>query len=344
MAIKVMLLAMALSHDSMAFGAGTVGINYGRLGNNLPPPARVVEFLTKDLNYAIPSVRIFDPEPEVLSALATSNLSVCLGVKNQDLAQMAGSMDYTRNWVREFVTPYTKGGNGTLKLRYITAGNEIIPGTEAVYVLPAMKNIQQVLEQENVPNVGVSTVLSAAALGSSYPPSNGSFATEVATTLNEISKFVYSKGAPLMINVYPYFTLASDPQQVTLDYASFRSTTPVAQDGDRNYFNLFDSIVDSFIAAMVKAVGKEDVKVVVTETGWPSAGSNLPHASVENAKTYNSNLKKHIQTLGGTPRRPNLNLETFIFALFNENQKPEGTEQNFGSFYPNLQEVYPLWR
>lgn len=88
-----------------------------------------------------------------------------------------------------------------------------------------------------------------------------------------------------MINVYPYFALASDPQQVTLDNALFRSTTPVVQDGTRKYFNLFDSLVDSFIAAMVKAVGKEDVRVVVTETGWPSAGGNLPHASIENAKT-----------------------------------------------------------
>lgn len=85
------------------------------------------------------------------------------------------------------MTPHTKGGNGTLKLRYITAGNAIIPGADAVHVLPAMKNIRQVLEEENVPNVGVSTVLSAAALGSSYTPSNGSFATEVATILNEIS-------------------------------------------------------------------------------------------------------------------------------------------------------------
>lgn len=296
------------------------------------------------MNLTIPLVRLFDPDPEALSALATTNLIVCLGVKNEDLAPFAANIENARNWIHQFVTPYIKGGNGSLRLRYITAGNEVIPGAEAPSVLPAMTNLHQVLVEENITDVFVSTVLAASALGVSFPPSSGQFAPEVANILTDISKFVYSNGAPLMINVYPFFALVSDPDHISLDYALFQSTTAVVQDGDKQYFNLFDAIVDAFVAAMVRAVGKEDVRVVVAESGWPSAGSDHPFATIDNAKTYNNNLKKHIQTVGGTPRRPDLNLETYIFALFNENQKPPGTEQNFGSFHPNLTDVYPLWR
>ncbi|KAL5782595.1 hypothetical protein ACOSP7_007624 [Xanthoceras sorbifolium] len=341
--ILLLALTLAISHPYVIFSAD-IGINYGRLGNDLPPPDRVVDFLVNKLGYKIPLVRLFDPEPQVLSALAQSNLIVTLGVKNEDLAPMASSIDFARNWIRQFVTPYiNKGtGNGTLRLRYITAGNEVIPGTEAIYVLPAMRNIRQVLTEEQIPYVSVSTVVAATALGVSYPPSAGSFNPEVAGIMNDISNFLYTTGEPLMINVYPYFALVSDPIHVPLDYALFQSTTPGVRDGDRQYFNLFDAMVDAFVAAMARAVGKEDVRIVVTESGWPSAGG--PQATLENAQTYNNNLKKHIQTVGGTPRRPDLNLETYIFALFNENQKAAGIEQNFGSFYPNLKEVYPLWR
>jgi hypothetical protein len=45
----------------------------------------------------------------------------------------------------------------------------------------------------------------------------------------------------------------------------------------------------------------------------------------------------------GTPRRPTAAIETYLFAMFNENSKPgDATEKNFGLFYPNMQPVYPV--
>ena len=78
--------------------------------------------------------------------------------------------------------------------------------------------------------------------------------------------------------------------------------------------------------------------VVVSETRWPFAGGFA--ATVDNARRYNQAAIDHVRR--GTPKRPGV-LETYVFAMFNENQKPgEATEQNFGLFYPNKSPVYPI--
>ncbi|GKV19591.1 hypothetical protein SLEP1_g29828 [Rubroshorea leprosula] len=206
-----------------------------------------------------------------------------------------------------------------------------------------MKNLQQAVVETKLSNyIQVSTAVHSAVLGSSYPPSAGAFRDDVAGIMTNIVKFLHSNNAPLPINVYPYFAYASDPGHISLDYALFRSKKPVVIDGNLKYYNLFDAMVDAFAAAMEKAIGTEDIKIVVSETGWPSAG-NEPHTTKKNAQTYNKNLNHRIKYQGGTPRRPDLNLETYIFALFNENRKVAGVEQNFGLFYPNLTRTYPLW-
>uniref|UniRef100_A0A0D3EV49 Glucan endo-1,3-beta-D-glucosidase n=1 Tax=Oryza barthii TaxID=65489 RepID=A0A0D3EV49_9ORYZ len=97
----------------------------------------------------------------------------------------------------------------------------------------------------------------------------------------------------------------------------------------------------SFLASsgtpLLVNAGGQGLEVVVSETGWPSGGGGAG-ASVENAAAYSNNLVRHVGR--GTPRRPGKAVETYIFAMFNENQKPEGVEQNFGLFHPDMSAVY----
>ena len=61
---------------------------------------------------------------------------------------------------------------------------------------------------------------------------------------------------------------------------------------------------------------------------------------VDNARRYNQAAIDHVRR--GTPKRPGV-LETYVFAMLNENQKPgDPTEKNFGLFYPDMQPVYPI--
>ena len=76
------------------------------------------------------------------------------------------------------------------------------------------------------------------------------------------------------------------------------------------------------------------LKIVVSETSWPSKGG--PATSFEYASTYNSNLIRHVK--GGT----NGPIETYMFAMFNENLKTHDYEKNLELFYSNKQPKFQI--
>lgn len=312
-------------------GTEDIGINYGLLGNNLPPPDQVVALLR---SRNIRMVRLFDPNPAVLAALNNSGIAVVLGTLNNDLSMLASDTAFAATWVRTNVIPHVQAGT---RFRYIVAGNEVIPGNLAGYVLPAMQSLDAALTAANL-KIPVSTAIATGVLGVSFPPSRSVFSDASSAYITGIAGFLALKKTPLLVNVYPYFAYAAESGNVRLDYALFKAPGTVVVDGALNYSNLFDAMVDAIYSALEKA-GHPDVGVVVSETGWPSAGGALG-ASKENAMTYHNNVVAHVTSRTGTPKRPGKAIESYLFAMFNENLKPIGVEQNFGLYYPNMTEVY----
>ncbi|KAK8919123.1 hypothetical protein KSP39_PZI021990 [Platanthera zijinensis] len=157
--------------------------------------------------------------------------------------------------------------------------------------------------------------------------------------MGPIVSFLAATNVSLLANVYPYFAYAGNPEEIRLDYALFTTSDVVVQDGSLGYSNLFDAMVD-LVNSAIEKLGGVGVWVVVSETGWPSAGGENA-ATIDNARAYNNNLIRHVnEKNNGTPKCPENKWEVYTFALFNENLKPEGTEQNFGMFYPDTTEVY----
>ncbi|KAG0479071.1 hypothetical protein HPP92_013790 [Vanilla planifolia] len=311
-------------------GVLPIGVCYGMLGDNLPPPSEVIA-LYKVSNFE--AMRLYNANHKVLQTLKGSNIQLLLGVPNELLQSFASDANAANAWIQTNVVSYS----ADINFRYVAVGNEVIPGDLAQYVLPAMENIKNALALAGLQNtIKVSTAVAQVVLGSSFPPSAGAFSSDVQQTLGPITQFLASIEAPLLVNAYPYFAYASNPADVRLDYAMFTAKDAVVVDGPFNYTNLFDAIVDAFYYALER-VGGEKVGIVVSETGWPSAGGT--DTTVDNAQTYNSNLFKHAEQ--GTPKRPG-SMETYIFAMFNENQKPPGVEQNWGLFYPDKKPVYPI--
>jgi Glycosyl hydrolases family 17 len=185
--------------------------------------------------------------------------------------------------------------------------------------------------------IKVSTAVSFDVFDNSYPPSNTVF--KASYNMGPIVNFLVNTGNPLFVNVYPYFSYKINYPQIAQDYALFIASGTPVQDGSYSYQNLFDAMVDSVYYALEKAGGPQ-VGVVVSESGWPSAGNETIGTTPANAQTYNQKLIDHVPN--GTPKRAG-NLETYIFAMFNENQKTgDEVERHFGLFYPDKSPVYSI--
>ncbi|XP_003564413.2 putative glucan endo-1,3-beta-glucosidase GVI [Brachypodium distachyon] len=318
-------------------GVEGIGVNYGLIGDNLPSPDKVVSLY---IAHNITDVRLFHPDTAVLDALRGSGLGVVLGTLNSDLAPLASDASYAASWVASYVAPYAS----SVRFRYINAGNEVVPGEGSEHILEAIKNLESALSAAGLGNgdgpVRVTTAVATSVLGASFPPSHGAFSDAAMPVMAPLVSYLAERGSPLLVNAYPYFAYAADPASVPLDYALLSpSAAPAVTDDDGvQYVNMFDAIVDAVHAAVEKVTGSgQGVELVVSETGWPSGGGGYG-ASVENAAAYMNNLVRHVGS--GTPRRPGKAVETYIFAMFNENQKPEGVERYFGLFQPDMTEVY----
>ncbi|XP_020600039.1 glucan endo-1,3-beta-glucosidase-like [Phalaenopsis equestris] len=310
----------------------SIGVCYGRQGDNLPPANEVVELYK---SYGIGGIRLYDNNHDVLEALRGSNIPVIIDVLESDLTVMASDPAAASGWVNDNIQPFSPDVN----FRYIAVGNELIPGSHPQDILPAMQNLQNALVSVGLQDrIKVSTSVSTNVLGNSYPPSAGTFSSNILPILQPIVAFLSANDAPLLVNVYPYFSYIGNPDSISLDYALFTSPAPVVIDGQLQYQNLFDAIIDALFSAL-ENVGGGDVNLVVSETGWPSDGEEV--ATLQNAQTYLSNLINHVGQ--GTPKRPGIHIDTYLFALFDENLKqPQGTENHYGLFSPDKQPKYSL--
>lgn len=319
--------------------AGTVGICYGRVADNLPSPADVVSLLKAN---NISKVRLFDSDPAVLQAFTGSEIKLITAVPNELLESLGSNPEAAAGWVQGNVVPF----HPATRIEYIAVGNEVLHSNPeyAPFLVPAMQNIYEALQSAGLRDaIKVSSPHAASVLGSSYPPSQGAFDSDIVDIIRPLLDFLAQTGAPLMANVYPFFSYLDNPVDIRLQYALFTSPAPSFIDSDGlAYSTLFDATVDALFSAM-EALGHADIAVVVTETGWPWSGPNKDAENPDNAITYNSNLVAHVLSDAGTPKRPGMPMEVYLFALFNEDLKPgQEFERDFGLLYPTGQKVYNI--
>jgi hypothetical protein len=329
---------ISMLHAILLGVEGSIGVNYGTLANNLPPPAQVAHFLLEST--IINRVRLFDASTEILRAFAHTGIAVTVTVTNDQIPHLT-NIGFAQEWLKSNVQPHVR----TTNIVRILVGNEVISTANKLLIaslVPAMQTLHAALVGASLDRrIKISTPHSLGILSSSSPPSGGKFRQGYDThVLKPLLSFLRATNSPFMINPYPFF--GSSPE--TLDYALFRPSSGVFDENSKlSYTNMLDAQLDAVFSAM-KLLGFSDIEIVISETGWPSLGdSSQVGVDAEIAAQYNRNLMQHVTSGAGTPLMPNRTFETYIFALFNEDLKPGPTcERNFGLFLPDMTPVYDI--
>ncbi|KAH6826532.1 O-Glycosyl hydrolases family 17 protein [Perilla frutescens var. hirtella] len=332
------LAAAALFFLAATTGVHSIGVNYGTLGDNLPPPAQVAQFL-KDKT-SIDRIKLFDTNPDILRAFANTGILVAVTVPNGEIPGLT-DVRAARRWVSAHIKPF----HPATKINYILVGNEILhwgPQNLIDNLVAAMKTLHKALRLEGITDIAVTTAHSLGMLVPTDLPSLARFQPGWDRgVLAPMLEFHRSTKTPFMVNPYPYFMYS--PEKA--DMALFRPNKGLYDKYTRRtYGNLFDFLLDSVYIAM-KKLGYGDVEIVVGETGWASDGEvfEKPKCSVPNAAAYNGGLVQHFNSGRGTPLMPRKRFVTYIFGLFNENQKSGSlAEKNFGLFRPDFSSVYDV--
>lgn len=319
-----------------------MGICYGQLGNNLPTPPQSLE-LIKSANAT--RVKIYDANPQILKSLENTDIQVSIMVPNEIITNITKNKTLADQWIRTNLLPHYP----QTKILYLLIGNEILslPRNPTWFnLVPAMKRIRTSLKANGLGKIKVGTPLAMDVLESSFPPSNGTFRSDVSTpVMKPMLQFLNRTKSFFFLDVYTFFPWAAEPKNINLDYALMESKNITYTDPVSNltYTNLFDQMLDAVVFAM-KRLGYPDLRIFIAETGWPNGGDyDQIGANIYNAATYNRNVVKKLTSKVGTPARPGWVIPSFVFSLYNENQKPgPGTERHFGIFYPNGSKVYDI--
>ncbi|XP_004252615.1 glucan endo-1,3-beta-glucosidase 11 [Solanum lycopersicum] len=320
--------------------ATSIGINYGQIADNLPPPEKVVP-LVKSMGAN--RVKLYDADPHVLKAFANSGVEFIVSLGNEYLSDMKDPAK-AQAWVKTNVQAYLPA----TKITCIAVGNEVLTFNNTALsdnLLPAMENVYAALVSMNLDKqVSVTTAHSVAILETSYPPSSGAFRRDLVSCVTQVVDFHCKTGSPFLINAYPYFAYKADPKQVQLDFVLFQPNQGIVDPvTNLHYDNMLFAQIDAVHSALA-SIGYKNVCVQISETGWPSKGdADELGATPDNARKYNCNLIKLVSQKKGTPLKPNSNLNIYVFALFNENLKPGPmSERNYGLFKPDGTPSYPL--
>ncbi|KAJ6751371.1 hypothetical protein OIU85_001863 [Salix viminalis] len=148
----VALLFFSLLVLSDAITTRKIGVNYGRLGNNLPSAYQSIEILR---SMRAGSVKLYDANPEILRLLARTNIHVSIMVTNDEIISIAANQTTANKWVEDNVLRYYPD----TMIRTILVGNEVLSSSSDAakqiwnHLVPAMRRIKISLRAQDIRNI-----------------------------------------------------------------------------------------------------------------------------------------------------------------------------------------------
>ncbi|CAI5513537.1 unnamed protein product [Closterium sp. Naga37s-1] len=316
-----------------------MGVNLGvGLSSNPVSLTRAVSII-KQRGFS--AVKLFQPDPTALNALAGSGLQVMTCVPNERLGEIAKSDSAALAWLDANIMPFMAKTN----ILAIAVGNEVIsPGNPFLRsVVPAMESLYKALSARKLhQRVKVVTPQHMNFLQNAYPPSSTQVVPSVKDEVTRLLSFLKRTGSYAVLNVYPFFTHLAQPTKIPRDFVFFKGGAGSFDDKGQRYSNLMEATIDGALWSFEK-LGFPNMPFIVGETGWPKAGAAI--ASPAAAKEWNTALVSFLLSGRGTPKRRNSPIRAYLFEMFDEDRKNTAMgkfETSFGLCTMQGEPKYPL--
>jgi len=310
-----------------------VGVNYGRQYASSPlPPAQAMQQIKQNFNM----VKLFGFEADVIQAAVANGLEIALGTLDNNLAEFASGTPTACPACDAYVAmiaPYKD------HIKVIILANEPFTRSELdpSQLVPAMQNLSAALKRATPPlDIPVTTVLAISTLGISYPPADGAFRPEFVADMSTLFAYLGQAGNAnfIFLNAYPYLAIKENPVDIHLAYALFQQ--PVG-----GFANLFAAQYTAFRAAMSKLNPPATMPVLIGESGWASAGSNVtidPSDSpvppcTDRLIATRCNEGVYVKGFIEWVKLQTPPVVSFLFEMYDENLKPGSPDEPyFGLF------------
>ena len=103
---------------SVSVTESAIGVNWGTISFHRLKPSTVVDLLKDN---KIRKVKLFDADPDALTALMGTGIEVMIGIPNEMLAPFSSSTAASDLWVRQNVSRYLVKGGADIRYIYISS-------------------------------------------------------------------------------------------------------------------------------------------------------------------------------------------------------------------------------
>ncbi|XP_042974777.1 probable glucan endo-1,3-beta-glucosidase BG4 [Carya illinoinensis] len=219
----LILTGIATIHNQFGLAEAAfynLGVIYGLSGKNIPDPYSTVDLYE---NVGSRKIRLMEHNDYVKLALNnTGRFEVSIGVRNDELPEIASSIHAAESWYELRVKPYHRG----LVFDYIVVRNDAIPGPYSAYLALALEHMMEVISafEEGTPTKRT-TIVSDSILNPRFPSWVAAFKPEIKLYMEKVLKVIRrSRVQPLlMVNVFPYYDYAAGI--IPKDFAVFGRQT-----------------------------------------------------------------------------------------------------------------------
>nr|GLL31780.1 glucan endo-1,3-beta-glucosidase 8-like [Ipomoea trifida] len=293
-----------------------VGMNWGRYATHQLVASSAVDLL---LQNGISDVRIFAPRPSVLVALEGSSIGVTVTLSRDFILRdkYVSNLQNVSEWVVQLLLPPIRN---KVNITTVIVMQQPFVNPKSLPIVwnltDVFKETRWALDSYNLSHVRTTTSHYIDLIKVAKTPSEAEFRDDIKDKMPEHLEQIAKTNSFFTLDMYPLTAIETYKWPVEFGFMDNKSNFTIV-DGKYTYRNAFAFLYDSLVVAIEKA-GYLDMEIVVGQIGWPTDGNK--DATPENAARFYKGFIPHMVNKKGTPRRPNKNIDAYLYTLSDENK------------------------